>query len=535
MCSSDLGYPYQPQGGLFGAAPESYLTLLRRMRDASRDPQVAGILLEIEATPFSMAQVEEIRGILSDARARGKPVVAWLGGEASNTGYLLAAGCDRIFLHPAGQVDLVGLGAELQFFKDTLELVGVSAQYAKRGQFKSAPEQWTESRSTDPARTEMNALLDDLQKSLVEGIAVGRGKTPQEVQALIDIGPFTSEEALAKGLVDGLAYEDELREALRGTFPDRFFRDRDYATAPDQSGWEPPRAVAVVTVDGVIASGESTSGGLLGGAATGSDTVVQQLDQARRADAVKAVVLRVDSPGGSAFASDEIWRAVKLLQDDGKPVVVSMGGYAASGGYYVSAGADAIYALPATVTGSIGVYGGKFNGQGLFDKLQIHSEQFDRGRNAGMYTLSRPFDETELASLDRMIGDTYRQFKEKVQDGRHLSAERVEEIAQGRVWSGRSAKEQGLVDEHGGLFDAVERARTMAGMRPDQDYALITFDPWSGQGGDLPAQVVRAEARIRAALAPKVELPAEVAHFWSLAALRDEHIYALLPYSVEIE
>ena len=145
------------------------------------------------------------------------------------------------------------------------------------------------------------------------------------------------------------------------------------------------------------------------------------------------------------------------------------------------------------------MYGGKFNGQGLFDKLQIHSEQFDRGRNAGMYTLSRPFDETELASLDRMIGDTYRQFKEKVQDGRHLSAERVEEIAQGRVWSGRSAKEQGLVDEHGGLFDAVERARTMAGMRPDQDYALITFDPWSGQGGDLPAQVVRAEARIRAA------------------------------------
>lgn len=531
----DSGYPYQPMGGLLSAPQESYLTLIRRMRDAAVDPQVSGILLEIEATPFSLAQVEEIRGILTTARERGKPVVAWLGGEASNAGYLLAAGCDRIFLHPAGQLDVVGLGAELQFYKNSLELVGVSAQYAKRGQFKSAPEQWTESRSTDPARAEMNALLDDLQKTLVEGIAVGRGKTPQEVQALIDSGPFTSEEALAKGLVDGLAYQDELRQALDGIFPDRFFRDRDYAVAPDQSGWEPPRAVAVVTVDGVIASGESSPGGLLGGAATGSETVVQALDQARRADAVKAVVLRVDSPGGSAFASDEIWRAVKLLQDDGKPVVVSMGGYAASGGYYVAAGADAIFAEPSTVTGSIGVYGGKFNGQGLFDKLQIGTEQFNRGRNAGMYTLSRPFDETELAALDRMIGDTYRQFKEKVQDGRHLSPERVEEIAQGRVWSGRAAKEQGLVDEHGGLFDAVDRARALAGMLPDKHYTLITFDPWSGQGGDLPAQVVHLEAKVRAALAPKVELPEEIQHFWSLAALRNEHVYALLPYAVEIE
>ncbi len=530
----DGSYPYNPQGGLFSAPPEGYLTLLRRMRDAAQDPQVRGLLVEIEAAPFSMAQVEEIRAVLKLARQNGKPVVAYLDGEASNTGYLLATACDKVYLHPAGQLDLVGLGAETMFLRGALELVGVEAQYAKRGQYKSAPETFTESRSTDPARFEMNELLDDLYTGLVEGIAVGRGKSPDEIRALVDKGPFTSDEALKNGLVDGLVYPDELREELDGAFPEGFSRDEDYGTSPDTSGWEPQRAVAVVVVDGVIASGESSPGGLLGGEATGSETIVRALDQARRTDAIKAVVLRVDSPGGSAFASDEIWRAVKRVRDEGKPVIVSMGGYAASGGYYVAAGADAIYALPSTVTGSIGVYGGKYSARGLFEKLDIHTEQYDRGRNAGMYSMSRPFDDVEFAALDRMIEDTYRQFKVKVQDGRQLAPERVEEIAQGRVWSGRDAKEQGLVDEHGGFFEAIDHARVEAGMRLDAPYTLVTFDPWSG-GGDLGARVVHAKAQIARALQPKVEVPTEVRAFWTYAALEGDHVFALLPYRLEIE
>jgi protease-4 len=243
---------------------------------------------------------------------------------------------------------------------------------------------------------------------------------------------------------------------------------------------------------------------------------------------VKAVVLRVDSPGGSAFASDEIWRAVKQVQDAGKPVIVSMGGYAASGGYYVSANATAIYAEPSTVTGSIGVYGGKLNGQGLFEKLDIHTEQFNRGRNASMYSIAKPFDDVEYAALDRMIGDTYRQFKEKVQDGRHLAPEQVEEIARGHVWSGKAAKGIGLIDEYGGFFDAVDRARAEAGMNADAPYTLVTFDPWTGGVSELPAEVVRM-------LAPKVELPQEVQEFWSLAALKDERIFAMMPYHLEIQ
>ncbi|MFN7146563.1 MAG: signal peptide peptidase SppA, partial [Myxococcota bacterium] len=473
--------------------------------------------------------------VLKRARDNGKPVEVGHDGEASNAGYLLATACDRVYLHPAGQLDLVGLGAETMYLRGALELVGVEAQYAKRGQFKSAPEQWTESRSTDPARAQMNDLLDDLSQGLVEGIAVGRGKSPDEIDALIDKGPFTSDEAVKNGLVDGLAYPDELQEKLSGAFPDGFHRDERYGTAPDMSGWEPQRAVAVVVVDGVIASGESSPGGLLGGEATGSETIVQALDQARRTDAIKAVVLRVDSPGGSAFASDEIWRAIERVQGEGKPVVVSMGGYAASGGYYVAAGADAIYALPSTVTGSIGVYGGKYSGKALFEKLDIHTEQISRGRNAGMYSMSRPFDDVEFAALDRMIGDTYRQFKDKVQDGRQLAPEKVEAVAQGRVWSGRDARDQGLVDEHGGFFDAVDNARARAGMRMDAPFTLVAFDPWSGNGGDLAATVVRAKASIQRALAPKVEVPEEVRAFWTYSALHGDHVFALLPYQLRIE
>ncbi|MFZ5475979.1 MAG: signal peptide peptidase SppA [Myxococcota bacterium] len=525
----DQGYPYQPQGGLLlGPAPEGYLTLLRRIESATRDRQVRGLLFEIETTPFSMAQIEEIRDLIGRARDNGKTVVAYLGGEASNGAYLLAAACDKVYLHPAGQLDLVGMSAELQFFRGALDLVGVEAQYAKRAEYKSAPEQWTNDRSSDPAREEMEALLDDLYGALVEGIAAGRGKKAEEVRELIDTGPFTGDEALKAGLVDGLVYRDKLDEQLEDAFKSGWSRDEEYGTAPDMSGWAPQRAVAVVVVDGVIASGESSPGGLLGGAATGSETVVKALDQARRADAVKAVVLRVDSPGGSAFASDEIWRGVQRVREAGKPVIVSMGGYAASGGYYVAAGADAIYAEPSTVTGSIGVYGGKFNAEGLFDKLDIHTEHFARGRNATMYSLAKPFDDVEFAALDRMISDTYRQFKEKVRDGRSLSDEKVEEVARGRVWSGTDAKEHGLVDVHGGFFDAVERARMEAGMRPKAPWELVTYDPWVPSGADLPAYVVRA-------FQPRVETPEQLRPFFDLMALRDERIFAMLPWRLEIQ
>jgi len=525
----DEAYPYNPRATFFSEGGEGYLTLLRRLHDAAGDPEVRGLVLELEQTPFSFAQIEELRGVIQEARANGKPVVGWLGSNTSNGAYLLATSCDRIYLHPASSLELVGLSAELQFFQGTLELAGVDAQYAKRAEYKSAPEQWTNTRSSGPAREEMNALLDDLYATLVGGIADGRGKTREDVAQLVDKGPFTAAEALANGLVDGLAYPDELERELRSSFPNGFNLKEGYGERPDTSGWEPQHAIAVVVVDGAITSGDSSSGGLFGGGSTGSKTVVKALDQARRADAVRGVVLRVDSPGGSAFASDEIWHAVERLKEEGKPVIVSMGGYAASGGYYVSAGADTIYALPSTVTGSIGVYSGKFNAEDLFAKLKIQTEYFNRGRNASMYSMAKPFDEVEYAALDRLTGETYAQFKDRVGRGRHLNEAQVEAVARGRVWSGADAKEQGLVDEFGGFFDAVDRARDAAGMKPTAPYVLVAFDPWGGgPGGDLPARLVRSLVK------PVATLPKELEPFWDLALLRDEQVWAMMPYHLEI-
>lgn len=538
----DGSYPYSPQGGLLqGPAPEGYLTLLRRLKSAAEDPQVRGILVRVRDVPFSFAQVEEVRNLLLDARSARKGVVVYLDGSASNATYLLASVADRIYLHPAGGLDLVGLSAELQFYKGALDLVGVEAQYRKRAEYKSAPEQWTNTSSSDPAREEMDALLDDLAGQLQRGIATGRGKTPEEVKALIDQGPFTAQEALSDGLVDGLMYPDEVESELHKVFDRRgLFIDDSYEESPDHSGWQPQRAIGVITVDGAISEGESSTGGFLSGGSTGSDTVVRALDQARRTSAIKAVVLRVDSPGGSAFASDEIWRAVARLKDEDKPVIVSMGGYAASGGYYVSSNATAIYAEPSTVTGSIGVYGGKYNLEGLFEKLHIESEAFDRGRNASMYSMSRPFDEVQLAALDRMIGDTYAQFTSKVSAGRNLTNEQVQEVARGRVWSGTAASQRGLVDAFGGLYDAVERARKEAGIDADTPYTLVAFDPWGDAGGgDLPTTLIHAGVRKLVGEKPvaggvPIQIAKELEPFWSMAALKDTTVFAMLPYRLDI-
>ncbi|MSP54417.1 MAG: signal peptide peptidase SppA [Myxococcales bacterium] len=538
--SLDGPYPYNPRGTLLAPAPEGYLTLLRRLKSASEDPQIRGVLVRVRQVPFSFAQVEEVRKLLLDCRSARKSVVVYIDGEASNSAYMLASVADRVYLHPAGGINLVGLSAELQFFKGALDLVGVQAQYRKRAEYKSAPEQWTNTGSSDPAREEMDALLDDLSEQLQAAIVIGRGKSPEDVKSLIDQGPFTANEALANGLVDALMYPDEVEDELHVVFGRRaLFLDDAYEESPDHSGWQPQRAIGVITVDGPISEGESSSGGFLSGGFTGSDTVVRALDQARNTSAIKAVVLRVDSPGGSAFASAEIWRAVGRLMDEHKPVVVSMGGYAASGGYYVATNATAIYAEPSTVTGSIGVYGGKYNVQGLFEKLHIETEIFDRGRNASMHSMSKPFDEVQLASLDRMIGDTYAQFTSKVAAGREMSDEAVEEVARGRVWSGTAASRHGLIDAFGGLYDAVERARREAGIDEDAPYTLVAFDPWGGGDGDVPTALIRAGIQRVAGSKPiwgglPVELAEDLEPFWSLVMLRDTTVFAMMPYRLEI-
>lgn len=524
----DAAYPYQPAAGLFAAPQESWLGLLERLRRAAEDRSVKGLVLEIEATPFSSAQIQELIDAIDAIQAQGKPVVAYLNGAPGNGAYALAATCDRVYLHPAGGLELVGLSSELFYLRGALDLVGVEPQYAKRAEYKSAPEQFTHTEGSESSREQMNALLDDLFATFVQNISVGRAIGEEQVITLIDGGPYTPSEALELGLVDGLLYPDELEDKLSDTFPENYELEDDYGALQDQSGWVSPKRVAIIYIDGPITGGESAPAGLLGGGNSGSATICRALAQAAEDSSVKAVVLRVDSPGGSAFASDEIWRAVEEVQAEGKPVVVSMGGVAASGGYYVAAGADAIFAQPNTITGSIGVYGGKFSVAELMETVGVNAEVYVRGRNAGMYALSRPMDPVEYAAFERMIADTYALFKARVGEGRGLSPEQVEEVARGRVWSGTDALEQGLVDELGGFEDAVARAEQLAGLGERDVVELVTFRGTETAWGDPVVDGVRA------ALQPELPIP-EVLGMWApYLALQDEHVLALWPYQLQV-
>lgn len=527
----DRSYPYQPQSGFMSGPTESYVHLLQRLDSAASDPGVKGLVLDISRPRFSWAQVQELRSSLAKVQAEGKPVVAYLGGSPSNGAYYLATACDKIFLHPAGGLDLIGLSIEQMFFRGALDLIGVEPQFVKRSEYKASPEQWTNTEPSDPAREQMNDLLDDLFEELVKGIAEGRGMELEDVIALIDGGPYTANEALEKDLVDGLHYPDELETVLEGVFPKGFDLDDDYRVYEESHGWENRQQVAIVYVDGPIVGGESGGGGILGGGSnTGADTVVRYLLAARDDAQVKAVVLRVDSPGGSAYASDEIWRAVELVQAEGKPVIVSMGGMAASGGYYVAAGATAIYAEPSTITGSIGVYGGSYSFGELYETLGINYELYLRGRNAGMYSMSRPMDDVELASMNRMIEDTYVQFKTRVSDGRQMSMEDVEVVARGHVWSGTRAHENGLVDEIGGLQEAIERAKAESGLE-GMEVDLVTYRGAANSWGDVPKYLASIPDYY---LASRINLPEPVARWLPYAPLADENVLMLMPYEIEV-
>jgi len=534
----DGSFPYQSDAGLFGAGHESWLHLLRRVQDAIDDPSVKGFVIHVDQAPGSWARVQELRELIHKARERGKITVTYLDRDTGNAAYVLAAGADRVYLHPAANLDLVGLSTEMTYLRGALDLVGVEPQFSKRAEYKSAPEQWTETGPTAASREEMDALLDDLSAGLCAAVAEGRGKTPEQVRDLVDHAPFTADEAEAHGLVDGTLYPDQLESSLEKDFRRSFDLNPDYRLDDEVTGWPAAREVAVIYVDGVITSGDSSPGGMFSGRSTGSDTLVRQLDQARRDDAVQAVVMRIDSPGGSAFASDEIWRATQRLRDAGKPLIVSMGGVAASGGYYVAAGADAIYAEPGTITGSIGVYSGHFSTAGLFDKVGVNTEIISRGRNAAMFSSSRPLDEEEFQTNDRLVGATYEQFKSRVAQGRHLSMEQVEVVARGRVWSGEAAKERGLVDELGGLDAAITRARQEAQI---PDAALVELVSYGDREvGHLPRRSVQALTRLVMAEAlpqptdAAALVPPALAQLGTLSRLATDPVWALLPWNLEI-
>ena len=483
------GPPADPLSALLTMRRTRLQDLLDGLRRAAGDDRVRALVVKVGGSRVGLATIQELRAAIGDFRASGKLAVAWAEsfGEFvhGNLPYYLASGFDRVYLQPSGTLGLTGVAVQQVFFRDALEKLGVGFESAKRYEYKSAPEQFTESGFTGPAREAEARLAESVTEQLVGAIAAGRGLSVEQALALLARGPFLAEQARAEGLVDGLLYRDEVYDQVRKEagqdatllYLQRYQRTQSIGDLPRRLGssvqglapGQQERFVATIYVHGAIRAGRSGRGGP-GGSGMGSDTVAAALRAAAADDGARAVVLRVNSPGGSYTASDVIWREVVRVRAAGKPVVVSMGDVAASGGYFIAAPADVIVAQPGTITGSIGVFMGKPVLRDLFGRAGISTDTIADGAGAGtatMFSSSRPFSDAEWARINEWLDAVYADFTQKVAAGRRIPAERVHELARGRVWTGADAIANGLADEAGGLREAIAIARKRAGLPGD--------------------------------------------------------------------
>jgi protease-4 len=420
-------------------------------------------------------KVQEIRDAVVDFRKSGKRVNAYLQ-DAGEREYYLATAADRIFMLPTSPLNVKGLAAYEVFLRGTFDKIGAQADFERIGEYKTAVNQLTERGFTAAHREMSESLNRDMFEQLVRGIADGRKKHVDEVKALIDEGPFVPEEALKAGLVDKLAYQDQLDDL--GAMTKTSIEADDYSRGRRPSiGSRAPR-IAVIYMSGVITSGK---GGFdpLNGDVIGSTALLQAIRAARADNSVRAIVLRIDSPGGSSSASDVIWRELVVTRDQkpARPLVASMSDLAASGGYYLAMAAPQIVAQPATLTGSIGIFGGKVMTGGTYQKLGANIESLTIGKNAGMESPIRPFTDAERAKLREELRVFYDQWIQKVATARKMPAARVDELGRGRVWTGAQARQNGLVDELGGLDRAVALAKEKAGIKADTEVELVNFPP----------------------------------------------------------
>jgi protease IV len=453
--------------------------ILRTLHEAGDDSRVVGLVARIGSSGQPLAQVQELRNAVAAFRASGKPAVAWAEtfGEAApgSLPYYLATAFDEIWLQPSGDVNLIGVSAEVQFLRGLLDKVGIEPQMGQRYEYKNAADRLLRSEMTDAHREAMGRLTESSWEQIVQGVAEARGLTPAEVQQAADRAPLLARDALDARLVDRVGYRDEAYTSLRRKvggdvrllFADKWSRrEKPLLRVVRQVREKKAPGVAVVDGYGGVVMGRSRRTPLMG-QVMGSDTVSAAIRAAVKDEKVKAIVFRVDSPGGSYVASDTIWREVVCAREAGKPVIVSMGAVAGSGGYFVACPADVIVAQPGTITGSIGVFGGKVVTAALTDKIGVNYGSVQQGRNALMYSTHRGFDEAELERLDAFLDHVYDDFTAKVASGRKMTQDAVHAIAKGRVWTGADAAENGLVDTLGGLRDAVRIARDRAGLPAD--------------------------------------------------------------------
>lgn len=496
------------------------------LRRAALDTRIRAVVLEPRNLRVGWAKLEELRDEIIAFKKSGKPVYAYLHGAGSHE-YYVATAADRIFMSPEDLLDVKGLRADLVYVKGTLDKLGVQMEFEHVGKYKDAPDMFTRTTPSPETLEVMNQVLDQYFGNLVETIALGRKKQPEEIRTLIDDGPFVGKSALDGGLVDALAFDDEMYGQLKDQLKIGITKitEQDYAKA----------AVAETgtRIAYVVGQGEITRGGPHD---TDSDdgitatAMVKQLRKVERDSSIKGVILRIDSPGGDGIASDDILHAAKVLSQK-KPVVISMSDLAASGGYFIAMTGDPIIAYPNTLTGSIGVFFGKPNLRGLYDKIGVNKSTLKRGRFADIDSDYKPLNDVERAKLDREIEIFYRGFVERVAAGRKRPYDQVEPLAQGRVWVGQQARQNGLIDELGGLDKAVEMIRQRAKIPAADKVVLVTYPPrrsvwdvlWSRSD-----ETTELEAMLR------VKAKALVGRL-PIQALAHGGILRLMPYTIEVK
>ena len=491
--------------------------VLRTLHEAGQDDAVRGLVVKIGGAALPWAIAQEIRAGLVAFAGSGKPTIAWAEtiGEGGNgtSDYVLASGCREIWLQPSGELALMGVATETTFLRGALDKIGVEPQLDKRYEYKSAADRIMRSEFTPEGREAVDRVVESLWDGAVETIAQARDLTADAVRTAADRAPLAAEDAVAAGLIDHLGYRDEV-------YADARLRAGDGAQLLFADQWTPPRTapqllkrskgfVALVEGHGEIVGGRSRSGPR--GRQLGSDTVSVALRAAREDENAKAVLFRVDSPGGSAVASDTMWREVELARKAGKPVVVSMGAVAGSGGYYISCPADVIVAQPGTITGSIGVLGGKVVIADLLDRVGLGTGIVERGASASMYSMRRGFTDDQQERLAAMLDRVYREFVQKVSDGRSMAYDAVHEVARGRIWSGADALDKGLVDRLGSLRDAAQVARERAGLPHDAPVRpAISIPPLARLGRPKSSEDPRALAATASAWGDLAALAAEL-------------------------
>ncbi len=475
---------------LLGAKPTLRQTI-EAIGMAGKDARVKGLIAHLGTGRFQLAQIQELRDAIIGFRANGKFAYAYadsfgeMGGGTG--GYYLATAFDEIWLQPFSELGLVGLRAEQPFFHGVFDKIGVVAHFDHREEFKTAMSMFTDKAMSAAQREETQDLLNSLFEQIVHGIAERRHFAEGDVRKLIDQGPFSSDDAMKARLIDHIGGRDDIFAAAtaKAGGGDKTMAVEDYAVAqgpPHRSG----PVIAVIDADGLIQSGSTNPSPLAAAAGVGADDIALGFREATSDANVRAIVLRVNSPGGSAVASETIWEATLRAKKAGKPFVVSMGDLAASGGYYIASNADTIVAEPGTLTGSIGVVGGKFAIGGLSEKLGIDWDWVQVGANAGLSSVTQDYSPEGQARLGKLLDDFYTGFKGRVAQGRKFDAAKIESVAKGRVWTGEQARANGLVDALGGFDVALDLAKHAAGIDIGSD---VTLERFPREGRTLWARV----------------------------------------------